>query len=377
MSECELVLCLVPSKPNASPLSSAAPLVRVSRRMPPKRLPKCLICKKVPRTAGCSYALCETCCRETPSEVPTDVCAIRSHRPVAERPEDRDEVKGPPKAGGDETTKGALAALSAGLEEAHREIRALRAATMTTGGAGGAVIDEDTESEDEPVLSIHDVAFRPSRWIRAVLGTASTREDAVSRVDALMTVLDRKFRIAELLPDGLPAHASARAMEAVRRTLMAIATSPADADRLEPVLMPMASILYGNLVLLTHGKVAAIRWHTLMAERAATESEFMIALRALPAGLRLPREERVTERGWRARRGAPSTERVAWGTRPYVPGSRKRGRDSVSPRGHGGAHRDGSRIPGGGSAAVQAQRREHAGAREDAATPRGTGTRRG
>jgi len=231
-------------------------------KMPPR---KCKECEK-PCDRGCVFGMCLSCCSSLPSEAPDVECELVSHRllflkaqeaeglrsQVAEMGEaliqlqrqrlgsepvepreasDGGRPQGPPRrpvasfvveeepeapgrTGGLEAS---VAVLATQVEFMMAELRMIREGRPEVGRGDAAVEPE--------VGAVGDVAHRPSQWAR-VVAQGKTEAERQLKVDSLLLHIDRDHRVGELRSGGLPAQASARAMESIGTTLRAIAPLP-------------------------------------------------------------------------------------------------------------------------------------------------------
>ena len=227
-------------------------------------------------------------------------------RPVASFRLD-EEPEAPGRTGGLEAS---VAVLATQVEFMMAELRMIREGRPEVGRGDAAVEPE--------VGAVGDVAHRPSQWAR-VVAQGKTEAERQLRVDSLLLHIDRDHRVGELRSGGLPAQASARAMESIGTTLRAIARSPGESEHLAALLQPAAKLLYTNLLLLTHGPEAAGRWSAAITARTSIEESYVAAFQSLPPALRRPREEK-SGGGWsrwqpsgRGMRGPPADSRWSRG----------------------------------------------------------------
>ena len=305
---------------------------RKSARMPAKRaIKRCKACREEAFDVGCTYNVCLACCSAPPGRG-DDLCALFAHREARTKAEEVVAVdnadggaKGVAQARADESVdQVVLSAVMAQVAQLSREVEGLREARVEK-----RTRVETVEKKEE--VSVLDVVFRPTMWTRAVLDGAESPAEAVARVDTLVMAIDRHYRIGDLRANGLPANASARALEAVRAVLLKIARHPEDEEGLRGVLQPLGTTLYSNFLLLTHGSETAGRWQAAVSDRAVVDDEFVAAMQALPPVLRRPREEKPQD----------TRGRGSWGGRGM---QWQRGRAwSGQGRGRGGFERQGGR----------------------------------
>jgi len=259
-------------------------------------------------------------------------------------------VSGPSGAasGGGTARDAVVAAMSAQLEEVMKELEKVKRGAVPSLG-----VPARKEVAHESVL---DLVFRPSHWIGGVIDNAGSQAEAQARADALLMAIDRQYRIAELRPGGVAAQASARALEAVRIILTMAARNPEDAEQLSEVIRPVATTLYSNYLLLTHGAETAGRWQTAVAAHVQVDEDYAAALQSLPPVLRRPRDQEGRGRG-------------SWGARGRQ-GMRGRGWNNASRRGwtserRGDAGRGPSDASGGRAGEAGGSRRGPAAAGKD------------